>query len=65
MFSGALVYRPELFVGTVVTELGSLIAVGMMGLQNNGNQVAVLAVERQVNVIILMSSKVSGVPKGA
>lgn len=43
MFSGALVYRSELFVRIVITEGGSMIA-KRIRLQNNGRQVAVLTV---------------------
>lgn len=57
MFSGALVYRLDPFVGTIITEPGSLIAMQVTGLQNSGSQVAVLAVERQMEMIIITSSK--------
>lgn len=52
MSSGVLVCRPELFVGAVIT------AMGMVGLQNGGNQVAMLLIVRQVDVNIAISTKV-------
>lgn len=59
MSSGVLVCRPELFVGAVIT------AMGMVGLQNGGNQVAMLLIVRQVDVNIAISTKVWMVTKGA
>lgn len=37
-----LVYRPELTMGTVITELGNLNAVGIIGFQNGRGQVVAL-----------------------
>lgn len=65
MVIGALVYRPELFVGAVMTELCSLIAMEMIILQNSGSQVAMLSVVRQVDVSVVISTKVRVVTKEA
>ena len=56
MFSGALVYRPELFVDIVIREVGSLRAMDMIGSQNHGSQVAVCSLGRQMDVITIISS---------
>lgn len=63
MFIGGLVCRPELFEGTVITELGSLIALALKVLQNNGSQVAMYSVVKQVDVNIVISTKVRVVTK--
>lgn len=62
MFIGGLVCRPELFEGT---ELGSLIALGITVLQNNGSQVAMYSVVRQGDVNTVISTKVRVVTKEA
>lgn len=65
MFIGGLVCRTELFEGTVITELGSLIALRMTVLQNNGSQLAMYSVVRQVDMNIVISTKVRVVTKKA
>lgn len=37
-----LLYRPELTTGTVITELGNLSAVGIVGFQNDRGQLVAL-----------------------
>lgn len=64
MFSGAPVYRAELFVDAVITELGSLRAMDMTGPQDNRRLVAVHSGGRQMDVITIISRNVRMVTRG-